>query len=421
MKKQKEKRVDMNRQQITANNVIWNTIGTSANAFLSLFFLIIVTRINGVEDAGVFSFSFSNACILSVVGMYMGRTYQVSDAQKTFTDSDYIYNRCVTCFLMAVISLAMVLVSGYPAEKAAVFLLVTVYKMMEAFSDVLYGIIQKNGCLHIVGKSFTIKAICSLVLFIVLDSLTHTLWISCLGICGGSLAVILVYDVPHLKQMTYTKATFQYGKLWLLFRSGFAICITTLLSNFIVSAAKYAIDVRGYDSFQAVYGIILMPATVLSLLGQFIIHPSLMELTMAYYNREFKKVKSIVVKMIAIMGGFGLLALAAAALLGIPVLELLYGISLKEYKTELLVIMAGAVFYGIAFILLSLLTVMRYTVIQMWIYLCLATAAFVFAYVWIEKSGIAGAAYSYTAIMMLEAIIYGVLSVICVRREEMQS
>lgn len=407
----------MRRQKITASNVVWNTIGTSANAFLSLFFLIIVTRINGVEDAGIFSFSFSNACILSVVGMYMGRTFQVSDTQKEFADSDYIFNRVITCVIMGALSLIMVLISGYSAEKAAVFLLVTGYKMAEAFSDVLYGIMQKNGFLFIVGRSFTIKAVFSFLVFVILDLTTHTLWVACLGICIASVVIMMIYDIPNLKEMSYTKEPLHRNNMKLLFRSGFAICITTLLSNFIVSAAKYAIDARGFDSYQAVYGIILMPATVLSLLGQFIIHPSLMELTMAYYKQEFTRVKKIVAKMIAIMAGFGLLALVAAAILGIPILELLYGIPLREYKNELLVIMSGAIFYGIAFILLSLLTVMRYTIIQMWIYLVFAIAAFLMAYQWIEINGISGAAFSYTVIMLLEAIVYGILSLICVRRE----
>ncbi len=38
----------------TKKNVIWNMIGTTANAFNSLFFMIIVTRINGLKDSGIF-------------------------------------------------------------------------------------------------------------------------------------------------------------------------------------------------------------------------------------------------------------------------------------------------------------------------------------------------------------------------------
>ena len=36
-------------------NFIWNTLGTGLNAFNSLFFMIAVTRLNGIDDAGIFS------------------------------------------------------------------------------------------------------------------------------------------------------------------------------------------------------------------------------------------------------------------------------------------------------------------------------------------------------------------------------
>ena len=43
-------------------NAIWNTLGITVNSFNSLFFLIIINRVNGVEIAGIFSFAFSIAC-----------------------------------------------------------------------------------------------------------------------------------------------------------------------------------------------------------------------------------------------------------------------------------------------------------------------------------------------------------------------
>ena len=40
-------------------NFIWNVLGTGLNAFNSLFFMIIVTRLNGVDQAGIFTIAFS--------------------------------------------------------------------------------------------------------------------------------------------------------------------------------------------------------------------------------------------------------------------------------------------------------------------------------------------------------------------------
>ena len=60
-------------------NILWNIIGATTNAFNSLLFTIIVTRINGTNDAGIFTYAFATACLLYVIGVYLGRTYQVTD------------------------------------------------------------------------------------------------------------------------------------------------------------------------------------------------------------------------------------------------------------------------------------------------------------------------------------------------------
>ena len=74
-------------------NFIWNTIGSTLNATTSLFFLIIVTRLNGVDEAGLFTFAFSTSCLLQVIGTYFGRAYQVTERDKELTNNDFLFSR----------------------------------------------------------------------------------------------------------------------------------------------------------------------------------------------------------------------------------------------------------------------------------------------------------------------------------------
>ena len=68
---------------------IWNTIGSGFNSFNSLFFLIIVTRINGIKEAGIFTFSFATAAMLYIIAIYSGRTYQVTETIKDIGDNEF--------------------------------------------------------------------------------------------------------------------------------------------------------------------------------------------------------------------------------------------------------------------------------------------------------------------------------------------
>ncbi len=62
--------------------------------------MIIINRVNGVEIAGIFSFAFSIACLLFIVGIYAGRTYQVSDINENLNNYEYLVHKYITCTMM---------------------------------------------------------------------------------------------------------------------------------------------------------------------------------------------------------------------------------------------------------------------------------------------------------------------------------
>ena len=163
-------------------NFIWNVLGTGLNAFNSLFFMIIVTRLNGVDQAGIFTIAFSTACIIYFVGVYAGRIYQVTELNKEITDKEFIVNRAISTILMLILVILFSVIRGYNLYKSTMFLLLTLYKALEAFSDVLYGILQKNDRLEIVGKSFFMKALFSVILFFIIDYITKNMIISTISI-----------------------------------------------------------------------------------------------------------------------------------------------------------------------------------------------------------------------------------------------
>ena len=92
-------------------NFLWNVIGMTCNCFNSLFFMILITRINSMDDAGIFTLSFSIACLVYYIGTYEGRVYQVTNVNDSITDSDFIIHRAITCVMMVFISLMYCFIS----------------------------------------------------------------------------------------------------------------------------------------------------------------------------------------------------------------------------------------------------------------------------------------------------------------------
>ena len=125
-------------------NVIWNILGVSANAFNSFFFAIIVTRINGIDDAGIFTYCFATACLMYCIGNYCGRTFQVTDINNKNSDTDYIFNRIITCIIMMIVTIGFALIKGYDIYKSAILIILCLFKALEAFAESLYAILQRN-------------------------------------------------------------------------------------------------------------------------------------------------------------------------------------------------------------------------------------------------------------------------------------
>ena len=100
-------------QEQIKKDFFWNTLGSLINSFTSLFFMIIIVRINGSSQAGIFTFAFSIAVFFQIIGVYSGRTFQVTELNRSIKDSDYINSRYITCSIMFLVAIIYSLFKSY--------------------------------------------------------------------------------------------------------------------------------------------------------------------------------------------------------------------------------------------------------------------------------------------------------------------
>ena len=386
-------------------NFIWNIIGTTFSSFNSLFFMIIVTRINGVNDSGIFTFAFSLACLFYVIGIYSGRTFQITDNDSNISDSDYFYSKFLTCLIMLIISLLYCLIRNYNLYKCLIIMELVLYKLCEAISESSFAILQRNDQLYKVGKSLFFKAISSLVLFLIVDIITKNLILASLMIIIFNLLFIVFYDLRNLKKIKFKLEKCDYSKVVILLKKGFFAFGFTFLTLYVINAPKYPIDYLLSDKSQTIFGIIAMPATFLILFGQYIIQPFLVMLK-EKLESNIKDFVKLTLKISGILLLFGLVCVVGAYFLGIPVLELLYGISLKKYLISLIVIIIGATFYAISVVFSTSLTTMRSTLSQFIIFVITTIVSTVISYLLVRNLKIFGASLSYMLSMIILLILY---------------
>lgn len=387
-------------------NFIWNVIGSSCNAFNSLFFMVIVTRINGMSDSGVFTLAFSLACLLCIIGGYEGRVFQVTDIKSEFNDKEYIIHRFITTAIMMFVAFSYTIIMGYSSEKLIITILLCSMKALEVMADVFYGILQKNNKLYKVGYSLTIKSICSVLGFLLFDLITKNFMLSCLILVIVWLLVFILYDIPQALKYINRDQQIRIKKICGIFKSGFFAFSILFLSMYLINAPKYALDGKVIEELQAVYGIILMPATIISLCAQYLLQPFLPKLSNAYKHGDKLAFKKIILFIFGVILMIGIFALLCCYLFGIPVLNIIYGVNLNNYLLHLLIIIVGAILYSLGTLFSTALTTIRKTFIQFIIYSISSLFALLISTILINNNGLFGATLAYFSIMLVQFILY---------------
>lgn len=400
-------------------SVIWNTLGSGINSVNSLIFLVIVTRINGLTDAGIFTLSFATASIFYVIAVYSGRTYQVTETEKDITDNEYILHRIITASIMLIVSILFAIINGYYEYKMLIFILLCMFKLTEAICDVFHGILQKNDKLDIVGKSLFIRSIINVIIFFLIDFLTKNLALACGSLILINILVLFFIDIMKSNKYKDKKNLVNIKAIFKIFKYGFFTFGFVLLSNYLVNAPRYPIDEILGNKFQTIFGIIVMPSTIIMLVNQFIIQPVIIKLKKSREERNKKVFLSLIYKVIGITLITGILSMVVAFFIGIPFLNYIYGLDLSNYLLELIIVLAGATFYTVASVFSNAMIVLRKTKIQLLIYFIASIFALIISYYLVKFYLFSGAIYSYFITMIILLLAYIVSFIIIVNNEEL--
>lgn len=404
----------MKNNSVDKKNFVWNFLGLTLNSFSSFFFLIIVNRLNSKAEAGIFTFSYSLICLLYFIGVYYSRTYQVSN-HNNYSNKEYVTHRILTCILMLVVTIAYIFIMNYDENKSIIILLLCIYRLIEAFCDSLFGILQKNNELYKSGISLFLKGLIGVTLFLIIDVITHNLILSILFLIITNISILIIYDLPNT--IKYISKEGKFINSIKLFKKAFPVFIFSFLSVYLVNSTKYTLDIYASVYIQNIYGIILMPGTILSLCGQYILNPYILNLSTLYSKKHLNEFSSLIMKISLYIVIVGILGVIVCSTFGISVLNIIYDIELFKYKEELIIIIVGATFYAILSVISNALTIMNKNSLQMYIYIMNSAISLILSIILIKKYSICGASVTYLITMFLQLSISYFIYKLCLKKE----
>ena len=404
---------------------LWNITASIANAGLSVLIFAIATRMLNNNDTDIFSIAWSISQLMATVGTYQIRTYQATDVEENFKFSQYVIFRIITVGIMMIASVAYIGVKKYDAYKGMIVLILCLFRAVDAIADVYEGWFQQKERLDLAGKACTYRVLFALVSFGISLIITRNMLIACIILVISYVVCFALYDIRYCRAVPELKENRINGKniRWIikLALEGFPLFFNAFLMMSISNAPKMALDTAIANNqiqvgIQTVFNILFIPASFLTL-AYIVFRPLLTKMAIYWNNNKIQKFLKIVFLIVGCLLGTAVVLLVGCAILGIPVLSILYAIDLKDYKMELLIIVAGGCFCTFSYVFDNALVVIRrqymlvLSYIISWIYIKLTVTMYV------DKYGMLGAAIAYATCMLVFLIVTVVIFSVFVRKD----
>ena len=398
-------------KNIDKSAVFWNMAASMLMAFQSVIILIVIGRT--IDDnkvtAGIYTFGNTINNMFLSIGKYGMRFFQVSDVDREYNFREYRMSRIITTIAMTVISTVYVLIvanqNGYSDTKTMTIIWLCLFKLADSFEDVFYGDYQKNKRLDVASKAFALRLLITIALFVIMIIVTKNLLLA--TAVSTIVTIILLFVLIMLtRDFVCEREPYKMSKVWKLLVVTLPLCLGTFLTLYISAAPRTAIDRLMDEGDQAIYGYISMPVFVVQLLVLFIFNPMIYGISCLWNENKITEYIKECMKQFGFVLVVTVVCITGAWLLGIPVLSFMYNTDLAPYKTDLMIMMIGSGFLGLAGLLANLLTVMRYQNAILVGYGLTSVCAFLFAGKAVEKNGMRGAVNVYLILLIILCLIF---------------
>lgn len=321
---------------------LWNSAGSAIYALSSFLLLVIVVRLCGDEEGGVFSIGYAIAQLMLTLGAFELIVYFATDAANRFSFEQYLGFKLLSCLAMAVGSVLYTLSFGFDAHGTLVALSLCLYRFFEALAQYWFAAFQKLGHLDKGGFSTAVRSLLAIVVFAALLFFTRDLAVSMLAASASEAVWIAAYDVPQLNALrALGRPDFSLGAMRGLFLACLPLFIASFLSIYLGNVCKYAIEDVGTNQMQTVFNILFMPSFVINLFVNFFIRPSLTGMATAWLEGRARQFARTIARLLCAVAVITVVVLVGCVLLGIPVLEAFYGTDLEGALPSLLILVVG--------------------------------------------------------------------------------
>ncbi|MCR5485533.1 MAG: oligosaccharide flippase family protein [Clostridiales bacterium] len=315
--------------QKTTKNTLLNTYGTFVYFFFQWLTTVLVVRISGYADAGVFSIVVSFTNIFAFLSRYGIRYFQLSDNNGEFSQYQY----CGTYVLMTLVSFAAFSLSvfffGYERETVICCFAYIFFKYLETSTYYLFTLLQKRDSYVVIAVSYTLKGVIPLAGFVGALYMTKRLLFAIIAMTVLYLITVVFPDIYVLRRDHPLKFTF--NEIYPLVKKCFPLMLSTLIIPYMTFVVRFVIE-RLYGEEQlGYYSSISMVVVIMTTLAGSVWVVILPDISEKYSSGRYAEIKKEFYFIYAGIAAVTVLAVVAGKLLGAPVFKLIFTDGILPY------------------------------------------------------------------------------------------
>ena len=387
---------------------IWNTLGSGVYLGCLWLLNILVVRFGSYSEAGILSLAISIANVVQSVSLAGIRNYQVSDVKERYSNYTYICVRYITASIAFAGCIFFLLINAYSRYQVLCIIGMSVYRMIDALTDVYHGILQKKWRLDIVGKALAIRGVLIVSVFITILSIGKDLLLAIIGMTVVSFAEFIVFELRKTKKVDSIIRKVNKNDIISLLIYSIPLTIYSTLLNAITVVTRYYIEAICGEELLGYYASISSPAIIVQVAATYIFTPLVGVFAELYRTRDKRNFDKLIIKCLGLVSVIIVCALICCQYLGDWGLQLLFGKEILKHSYLLQPIVISTALMAVILFLSMLLIVVRNMIILVFGNLVGFLINVIFAPALIRKYNMQGANYILIISLLIDMIILSI-------------
>ena len=398
-------------------NFRWTFAGNVVNGASQWGMLAVLARLGNAEMVGQFVLGLAISAPVMAMTMLQLRTVQITDARGEFSFRDYFGTR-ISWTVAGVAMIAVCALAGeFDTVTTWVILGVGLTKGIDSVTDIVRGLFQRQERMDLSGTSLMLKGPGALAAMTLLLWWTGSIVAAVAGMAIVWLVSFAAYDLMRARRLLADREALTgevqqlvprftwptMAKLsWIALPLGVVMAVISLQTN----VPRYVLQGYAGTELLGYFGALAYPI-VAALLITGALGQSASPRLARYYLNDLPAFRALLRKLLWLALAVGSLFVVGTAILGGPVLALLYGPDYAHYNREFVVVAIAGAIQLIASAWGYGLTAARYfrTQVVLVVLSCLATTAA--AFILVPGGGVMGAAWTVLVTSVAMSICFG--------------